>query len=84
VTTVALKQNLKIKTLVGTSANAFKIQIRTAPISMLLPYLQLSFRFDWSLTNLVALLRMNLFTQRDLMAWLDQPFATPTDPQDTH
>jgi Domain of unknown function (DUF4372)/Transposase DDE domain len=80
----ALKQNLKIKTFVGTSANAVKTQIWTALISMLLlRYLQLTSRFGWSLANLVALLRMNLFTHRDLMAWLDQPFATPPDPQDT-
>jgi hypothetical protein len=79
----ALKQNLKIKTFVGTSANAVKTQIWTALISMLLlRYLQLCSRFGWSLANLVALLRMNLFTHRDLMAWLDQPFATPPDPQD--
>lgn len=79
----ALKQNLKIKTFVGTSANAVKTQIWTALISMLLlRYLQLSSRFSWSLSNLVALLRMNLFTHRDLMAWLDEPFATPPDPQD--
>jgi hypothetical protein len=70
----ALKQNLKIKTFVGTSANAVKTQIWTALISMLLlRYLQLSSRFGWSLANLVALLRMNLFTHRDLMAWLDKP-----------
>jgi hypothetical protein len=80
----ALKQNLKIKTFVGTSANAVKTQIWTALISMLLLcYLQLSSRFGLSLANLVALLRMNLFTHRDLMAWLDQPFSTPPDPQDT-
>lgn len=79
----ALKQNLKIKTFVGTSANAVKTQIWTALISMLLlRYLQMSSRFGWSLANLVALLRMNLFTHRDLMAWLDQPFATPPNPQD--
>ena len=79
----ALKQNLKIKTFVGTSANAVKTQIWTALISMLLlRYLQLSSRIGWSLSNLVALLRMNLFTHRDLMAWLDQPFATPPNPQD--
>jgi Transposase DDE domain/Domain of unknown function (DUF4372) len=79
----ALKQNLKIKTFVGTSANAVKTQIWTALISMLLlRYLQLCSRFGWSLANLVALLRMNLFTHRDLMAWLDQPFAVPPDPQD--
>jgi hypothetical protein len=79
----AIKQNLKIKTFVGTSANAVKTQLWTALISMLLlRYLQLSSRFGWSLANLVALLRMNLFTHRDLMAWLDKPFATPPDPQD--
>jgi hypothetical protein len=79
----ALKQNCKIKTFVGTSPNAAKTQIWTALISMLLlRYLQLSSRFGWSLSNLVALLRMNLFTHRDLIAWLNQPFAVPPDPQD--
>jgi hypothetical protein len=71
----ALKQNLKIKTFVGTSANAVKIQIWTALIAMLiLRFLQLRSQFAWSLSNLVALLRMNLFTHRDLWAWLDHPF----------
>jgi IS4 transposase len=70
-----LKQNLKIKTFVGTSPNAVKIQIWTALIAMLiLKFLQLRSKFTWSLSNLVALLRMNLFTHRDLWAWLDKPF----------
>ena len=57
----ALKQNLKIKTFVGTSPNAVKIQVWTALIAMLiLRFLQLGSRFKWSLSNLVALLRMNL------------------------
>ncbi len=74
----ALKQNLKIKTFVGTSANALKVQVWTALIAMLLlKYLQLRARFAWSLANLVALLRMNLFTHRDLWTWLDQPFEGP-------
>jgi Domain of unknown function (DUF4372)/Transposase DDE domain len=74
----ALKQNLKIKTFVGTSANALKVQVWTALIAMLLlKYLQLRSRFAWSLSNLVALLRMNLFTHRDLWCWLDQPFEGP-------
>ncbi|VAY89088.1 conserved hypothetical protein [mine drainage metagenome] len=37
---------------------------------------------DRSLANLVALLRMNLFTHCHLMDWLDQPFTTSPDPQD--
>ncbi len=74
----ALKQNLKIKTFVGTSANALKVQVWTALIAMLLlRYLQLRSCFAWSLSNLLALLRMNLFTHRDLWAWLDQPYTAP-------
>jgi len=77
----ALKQNLKIKTFVGTSANAVKIQIWTALIAMLiLRFLQLRSQFNWSLSNLVALLRMNLFTHRDLWAWLDHPFQVDPVP----
>ncbi len=71
----APKQNLKIKTFVGTSANALKVQVWTALIAMLL--LQLRARFAWSLSNLLALLRMNLFTHRDLWAWLEEPYTAP-------
>jgi Domain of unknown function (DUF4372)/Transposase DDE domain len=75
----ALKQNLKIKTFVGTSANAVRIQIWTALITMLLlRFLQLKSKWGWSLSNLVALLRMNLFTHRNLWAWLDDPFSFAT------
>lgn len=74
----ALKQHLKIKTFVGTSANALHIQISTALIALLiLKYLQLKSRWGWSLSNLVALLRRNRFVHRDLWAWLDQPLAPP-------
>jgi len=77
----ALKQNLKIKTFVGTSANAVKIQIWTALIAMLiLRFLQLRSKIHWSLSNLIALLRMNLFTHRDLWGWLNDPFETPPVP----
>ena len=71
----ALKQNLKVKTFVGTSENALYIQIWTALIAMLLiKYLQFKSKFGWSLSNLVAFLRWNLFTYRDLWAWIDNPF----------
>ena len=79
----ALKQNLKIKTFVGTSANAVKIQIWTALIAMLiLRFMQLRSQLNWSLSNLVALLRMSLFTHRDLWAWLNKPFEVPPAPDD--
>jgi len=76
----AIKQNLKVKTFLGTSANALKTQIWTALIAMLLlRYLQLKARFKWSFSNLLALLRMSLFVHRDLWKWLDEPFAPPPD-----
>jgi Transposase DDE domain/Domain of unknown function (DUF4372) len=74
----ALKQNLRIKTFVGTSANALHIQIWTALIAVLiLKYLKMKAQFGWSLSNLAALLRMNLFVYRDLWAWLNEPFTPP-------
>jgi hypothetical protein len=74
----ALKQNLKVKTFVGTSENALYIQIWTALITMLLiKYLQFKSKFAWSLSNLVAFLRWNLFTYRDLWEWINKPFDVP-------
>ena len=76
----ALKQNLKVKTFVGTSPNAVRIQIWTGLIAMLLlKYLQFKSRLGWALSNLVALLRWNLFTYRDLWAWIDNPYETPPE-----
>lgn len=73
-----LKQNLRVKTFVGTSANAVRIQLWTALIAvLLLKYLKLRASFGWSISNLLALLRMNLFVYRDLWAWLDAPFTPP-------
>ena len=78
----ALKQNLKIKTFVGTSANAVRIQIWTALIAILvLKYLKMRSRIHWSLSNLLALLRLNLFVHRDLWAWVDEPYKPPIDPE---
>ena len=74
----AIKQNLKIKTFLGTNPNAVKTQIWTALIAMLvLRYLQLMSTFGWSLSNLAALLRHQLFVYRDLWAWLNAPFVGP-------
>jgi Domain of unknown function (DUF4372)/Transposase DDE domain len=74
----ALKQSLKVKTFVGTSENAVRTQIWTALIAMLLvKYLQLRSTFGWSLSNLVALLRQQLFVYRDLTKWLNDPFQAP-------
>ena len=74
----ALKQLLRVKTFVGTSANALKTQIWTALIAMLvLKYLQLKSQYGWSLSHLVALVRQQLVVYRDLYTWLDDPFQAP-------
>lgn len=73
-----LKQNLKIKTFVGTTENALRIQIWTALIAiLLLKWLHHLSKARWSLSNLASMLRLNIFTYRDLRAWLDNPFGTP-------
>jgi hypothetical protein len=72
---------LQLFTSVGTSANAVKIQILTALIAMLiLRFLRLRSKCNWSPSNLVALLRMNLFTHRDLWDWINKPFEIPPVP----
>lgn len=74
----AIKQNLRIKTFVGTSENALHIQMWTALIAILmLRFLQLRSQWGWSLSNLIAMIRLNLFTYRDLQKWLNNPFTPP-------
>jgi hypothetical protein len=73
-----IKQNLRIKTFVGTSPNALKTQIWTALIAiLLLKYLKFRSTFVWSVSNLIAMLRYNLFAYRDLWAWIDSPYEMP-------
>jgi IS4 transposase len=74
----ALKQNLKVKTFVGTTENALRIQIWTALLALLLlKWLHFLSSAGWSLSNLASLLRLNLFTYRDLKEWLAKPLETP-------
>lgn len=81
----ALKQSLRIKTFVGTSENAVQTQIWAALIAILvIKYLQLRSTFGWSLSNLVALLRQQLFVYRDLFTWLNDPFQAPPALLDIH
>lgn len=76
----ALKQNLRIKTFVGTSKNAVLIQIWTALIAILiLKYLKAKSTFAWSLSNLVAMLRFHLLTYKDIWTWLDTPYFVPEE-----
>ena len=49
---------------------------RRTPMATL-GYLQLISKIKWSLSNLVALLRQQLFVYRDLIAWLNKPKEGP-------
>ena len=67
-----------MKTFVGTSENALRIQIWTALIALLLlKWLHHLSKAGWSLSNLASMLRLNLFTYRDLTKWLADPMETP-------
>ena len=79
----AIKQSLRIKTFIGTSENAVETQIWTALIAMLLVrFVQMRSSWKWSLSNLVALLRQQLFVYRDLWEWINQPEHPPVELDD--
>ncbi len=73
-----LKQNLRVKTFLGTTENALRIQIWSALIALLLiKWLHYLSKAGWSLSNLATMVRLNLFTYRDLGEWLNDPLHTP-------
>lgn len=66
-----VKQNLKIKSFVGTSKNAVMTQIWIALcIYLLLAFLKFQSRLQKSTQQILRLLQLNLFEKRDLMALL--------------
>ena len=76
-----IKQQLHIKSFIGTSQNAVMIQIWTALITILvLKALKAQANHKWYLSNLVAFIRLNLFVKIDLTKWLDQPFQKANPP----
>lgn len=80
-----IKQQLHIKSFIGTSQNAVMIQIWTALITILiLKALKTQAKHAWYLSNLVAFIRLNLFVKVDLHQWLDNPFAKEQPPPDKY
>jgi hypothetical protein len=76
-----LKQLFKVRTFVGTSENAVRIQMWCSMIAILiLRYLKNKAQYDWRLSNLIAFLRINLFVKIDLWIWLHNPFMIRTKP----
>ena len=75
-----IKQNLKIKSFIGTSKNAVMTQIWIALcVHLLLAFLKFQSMLTKSLQQMLRLLQLNLFEKRDLMALLRG--APPRDDQ---
>lgn len=71
----SIKQQLKVKSFVGTSKNALMSQLWIALIAyLLLSYLKFKSRFGWSIYTLCSILPTNLFIRRNLWDWLNDPF----------
>jgi putative transposase len=66
-----IKQNLKIKSFVGTSKNAVMTQIWIALCTyLILAFLKFSSKLQKSMQQILRVLHLNLFEKRDLMALL--------------
>ena len=69
-----LKQNLKIKSFVGTSQNAVLVQIWTAAIALLLlEVLRAASSYRWGFSILAWYIRLSFLTHRELAEWLNKP-----------
>lgn len=66
-----IKQNLKIKSFIGTSKNAVMTQIWIAIcVYLLLAFIKFQSRMNKTMQQILRLLQLNLFEKRDLMALL--------------
>ena len=71
-----IKQNLKIKTFLGTSKNAVLTQVWIALcVYLLLAFLKFKAKIGLSMQQMIRLLQLNLFERRDLVALLKPPPA---------
>jgi IS4 transposase len=80
-----IKQQLYIKSFIGTSEDAVMIQIWTSLITILiLKVLKTQAKHPWYLSNLVAFIRLNLFVKVDLHKWFYNPFVKEQPPHNKH
>jgi len=69
-----IKQNLKVKTFLGTSRNAVLTQVWIALcVYLLLAFLKFKAKVGLSMQQMIRLLQLNLFERRDLIALLKPP-----------
>lgn len=75
-----IKQNLKIKSFIGTNENAVMSQIWTAAIvTLLIEVLKQRSLHKWSFPRLLHFVRLNLMTHKSLRVWLDYPDVRMND-----
>ena len=75
-----IKQNLKIKTFLGTSRNAVLTQIWIALcVYLLLAFLKFKARLGISMQQMLRLLQLNLFERRNLLELFKPPDSQPLD-----
>ena len=73
-----IKQNLKIKTFLGTSKNAVMTQIWIALcVYLILSYLKFTSCMDRSIQQILKLLQLNLFERRELIPLIQGKHAGP-------
>jgi len=69
-----IKQNLKVKTFLGTSRNAVMTQLWIALcVYLVLAYIKFMSKIDLSMQQMLRLLQLNLFEKRDLFALFKPP-----------
>lgn len=75
-----IKQNLKVKTFLGTSKNAVLTQIWIAMIVyLLLAFLKFKAKLGITMQQMLRLLHLNLFERRDLLSLFKPPDVKPLD-----
>ena len=78
-----IKQNLKIKTFLGTTSNAVLTQVWIALcVYLMLAYLKFKAKLGSSMQQILRLLQLNLFARRDLIELFKPPLTQiPVSPQ---
>ena len=80
-----IKQNLVIKSLMGTTENAVMTQVWTVAITILmLKLMKCRSSYPWTFCRLIRYFQLNLMTRKYLRAWLNQPdIKSWTDPPES-
>jgi hypothetical protein len=77
-----IKQNLIIKSFLGTSINAVNCQVWSAMTAIILiKYFQMISTISWNFSNLLYLIRINLFSYIKIFSWINVPHCDKVPPK---